>query len=372
MTGRDAYLNACYAMTGLIRDLINGSVPAPETVQALDMQELYEAADRHMLVVAVAMALEKAGIRDPKFIQGLAKALRKSALMDAEMCAVLKRLDEAGIWHMPLKGAVIERDYPRFGMRQMTDRDILIDARRAGDVRDVMTELGFKVTQYGKGADDVYHKPPVSCFEMHRALFAVVHDGRLYAYYKNIEQRLIPEGDGSFGRHFSPEDFYIYLTAHAFKHYDHAGTGLRSLLDAYVYWNAHGAEMDLDYVGAELKKLGIDEFEREFRGLAMDLFGNASLSEKERAMLDDVLLAGVFGNAERGAARGAENAGGRLKYLLKNIFLPMDRIQSSFPFFYKHKILLPLLPFYWFGYALRHHRGRVSAELRALLKKPER
>lgn len=41
-------------------------------------------------------------------------------------------------------------------------------------------------------------------------------------------------GDG-YEKHFSREDFYIYLVAHEYKHYFLGGTSLRSLADTYIY-----------------------------------------------------------------------------------------------------------------------------------------
>ena len=64
-------------------------------------------------------------------------------------------------------------------------------------------------------------------------------------------------GDG-FEKHLSQEDFYLYVTSHEYKHYSAGGTGLRSVLDTYVYLQK--AAPDMDYVTAEAEKLGMAEF----------------------------------------------------------------------------------------------------------------
>ena len=135
--------------------------------------------------------------------------------------------------------------YPKYGMREMSDHDILFDASRAEDVRTMMERLGFRAEHFGTGNHDCYYKKPVLNFEMHRALFGPDHDEKLYAYYKDTKNRLI--GDG-WEKHFSPEDFYPYMTAHEYKHYSVSGTGLRSLLDTYVYLKKE--QLDMDYVTA--------------------------------------------------------------------------------------------------------------------------
>lgn len=70
---------------------------------------------------------------------------------------------------------------------------------------------------------------------MHTSLFYTVHDSKWQEYYKNIRTRLVKDDDNSYGCHFSDADFYIYMTTHEYKHYAHSETGLRSLLDCYVY-----------------------------------------------------------------------------------------------------------------------------------------
>ncbi|HAM14311.1 MAG TPA: hypothetical protein DCP91_00300, partial [Eggerthellaceae bacterium] len=57
-----------------------------------------------------------------------------------------------------------------------------------------------------------------------------------------------------------------------------AGTGLRSLLDVYVWVRAKGGTLDWDRVSGELAKMGLAEFEARNRRLAMRLFGGAELS----------------------------------------------------------------------------------------------
>ena len=57
---------------------------------------------------------------------------------------------------MPMKGAVLKNLYPAYGIREMADRDILIDAGKAESVRDIMKELGFSVEEFNKIYHDCY------------------------------------------------------------------------------------------------------------------------------------------------------------------------------------------------------------------------
>ena len=365
---REEYRKTAEDVIRLASCAVSGVSPDPGRVKEMDTALLREAAEFHLLTAVTAMALESAGVYDPGFTQAKAKAIRKAALMDAEMQALSARLDAAGIWYMPLKGAVVKDCYPVYGMRQMADYDILYDAGRADDMKRIMESLGFTAKRFGAGVHDSFYKEPVCNFEMHRALFGPGHDAKLYAYYRDAEKRLI-RGDGC-ERRLSPEDFYVYMIAHEYKHYSGGGTGIRSLLDTYVYLK--NRTPDMDYVSTETEKLGIREFEEKNRSLSLHLFAGEELTEADRGMLDYVIRSGTFGTVGHRVRNRVDRLGGgahgKARYLLSRAFLPMKTVQSVYPFYYRHKILLPVLAVKRFGRGLTVRRSKMSAELKALAR----
>ena len=208
---------------------------------------------------------------------------------------------------------------------------------------------------------------------MHRALFGPIHGEKPSAYYADVKERLIKDEGNRFGWHFSVEDFYIYITAHEYKHYSYAGTGLRSLLDVYVYLRRFGDAMQWDYVQSEVGKLGLSDFEARNRRLAMNLFSGGHLSADDREMLDYIALSGAYGTIEHSIAKRLKEYGGgkrgKARYLMNRIFLSMESIQSGYPFFYKQRLLLPLLFFYRIGRALSVSWSRVRQELKILTRR---
>ena len=349
----------------LVLYAVNGNTPDSKLVADINLDELYQLACRHMLAATIAPALKAAGIQDKRFSKALEHSALKSSTMDMEMDALFAELEAAGIWYMPLKGIVLQHYYPVYGMRQMSDHDILFDANRADDVKAIMERLGFSVDRFGVSNHDVYHKEPVSNFEMHRELFDSSHES--YEYYKNVEERLL--GDGC-EKHFSPEDFYIYMTAHEYKHYYNSGTGLRSVLDTYMYLQKE--KLDMDYVTAEAGKLGMTEFETANRSLALHLFPDGKLTEADKKMLEYILSSGVYGTfGNRVKNKMKKNGWSKLRYALNRFFVPISRknrdyaaYARQYPFFYKYKILLPLLPFYRTFRALKE--GKFQSEVRAI------
>ena len=234
----------------------------------------------------------------------------------------------------------------------------------------------------GKGNHDVYQKPPVYNFEMHRSLYGRGSDERWVEYYSDIKSRLLsdqPEvvcdavhgasknttanqtesvngGNSSYGYHMSDEDFYIYITSHAYKHYSGSGTGIRTLLDFYAYLNAKEESLDFDYIQTECRKLGIMDFEKCNRRLCRKVFSSQqiydrvsfeqSLSVDEMEMLKYYLSSGVYGTFERMIENRIEKqkkTDGRgklskLTYYWHRVFPGME-LYENYPLLVKRKFL---------------------------------
>ena len=351
-----------YLVSCAVREL----VPAASRVAAMDLDAVYAFAARHMLSAAVAFALERAGVSDGRSRNAIATAQRRAILFQTALEQVKLGLEQAGIWYLPLKGIVLKDLYPGFGMREFADFDILFDAERADAVKEIMEGLGFQVKRYGPGIHDCYSKPPVLNFEMHRELFGASRE-TFRAYYRDVQNRLVGEG---LEKRFAPEDLYLYLLAHMYKHYSVRGTGLRSLLDLYVFLTHE--RLDLDYVAAEAEMLGLGEFEARLRTLALHVFSGDALRDEEREMLGYFVDSGTYGtavhrleNAMRASRRG------RFGYLLHRFLVPVRKTNGNYakfakayPLFYRHRVLLPFLPCYRCLRALRN--GKLRTEGKAL------
>ena len=338
-----------YDMLYLTACAVNGIVPHRENI---DLDNLYAVCKFHSLTAAVAMALESAGAALPnKWREAKAKAIRKNLLLDAEREQILGFMEKSGIWYLPLKGIILKEIYPKAGMRQMADNDILYDSRYQKQVMEYMKGRGYTAESVGKCQHDTYMKPPVYNFELHTRLYNESTDKTIYRYYSDVKSRLVKDADNEYGYHFTDEDFYIFMTVHEHKHYSAGGTGLRSLLDSFVYLWAKGGKLDWSYIGGELDKLGLGEFERRSRALAMKVFSSSELpqlSEDERKMLEYYLLSGTYGTTknhiENNMKKFAEKTGStsKFRFIMRRIFPEIEVYKESYPFFYKHKILLPI------------------------------
>lgn len=329
----------------------------------------------------------------------MAKAVRKVILFDAERARILSFMEQRGIWYLPLKGIILKKFYPSVGMRQMSDNDILFDEAFAEQVREYMVSLGYEVISFGEGNHDVYEKEPVYNFELHRALYGAAHDNNWEQYYRDVKERLIREEGSSYGYHMKPEDFYIYIMCHGYKHYQGGGTGIRTLLDFYVYLESLHSEMDFAYIEKECETLGLSEFEKRNRALCRKVFGDnafaelpaeervpdtaahttkeiitKALSQEELDMLQYYMTSGVYGTFDRrienNVKKYSKNGGSsKLRYVIKRIFPGMETYQY-YPFFYKHKWLLPVCWLYRLLRVVfqRERRERILREADAVRK----
>lgn len=372
---KSEYRHAAYDMIYLAACAVNNRNPNIEAVKNMDIDAVFNISEAHNLTAAVSYGLLSAGINDSRFNEAREKAIRKNILLDADRARIFRRMDEEGIWHMPLKGALLKDWYPKLGMRQMSDNDILFDPSSRETVKRIMEELGFSCEHYGTGCNDAYYHNPVSNFEMHIALFTAASSTTLKNYYSDIKKKLIPDKDNRSLLHFTPEDFYLYLLSHEYKHFSSGGTGVRSLLDTYVFLRRYGNDIDWSYIECEAEKLGLKQFEINNRVLALKLFTLKKLTQENKKALDYYVMSGTYGTIANKARNTVNNKLEnnspikKAEYLFRRLFPPMEHYKVWFPWAYRHKLLLPAA---WLLRIIRAGTSRrvlTSGELKTLRHK---
>ena len=379
MTKHD-YKQHAYYMIYLIRCVLHDQIPKKEKLDKIDLSKLYEVAEKHSLTAITAYALESAGVVDERFTQAKAKSIRKEILFDIERERVLSELEKAEIWYMPLKGIILKEYYPKTGMRQMCDNDILFDKNRIKDVKEIMSDLGFIMKHDDSGHDIIFYKKPVFNFEMHTHLFGTGHSLRISEYYNSVKNRLLKCNDCKYCYHFSTNDCYVYLIAHEYNHFnDYGGTGLRSLVDKYIYLHCLNNILNMSYIEAEMKKLALKDYENVSRNLSNKLFNGLILSEEESSLFDYYLFSGTYGTTRNLIKNKLAKIEGtnhkKIKYSLSRLFVPICKnnakymaFKNQYPTFYNHPVLLPVLPLYRLFFSLYKSRKRITTEIKTLIK----
>lgn len=388
--------SAGWDMLYLVECGANARLPEPDRVAAMDLEKVYALSKRQSLEAIAYMALERVqktafpAIKEEekavlaRWEEDKNKSIRRTMLMDAARAKLFAYLDANKIWHMPLKGAVLCDMYPEFGMRQMSDNDILFDPSFRRQVHDWFVEQGYTVNSYEESNDDEYHKKPIYNFEMHTALFLEKMEPKFARYYCTIKEKLQPAAGKAFEYQMTDEDFYLYLLAHEYKHYSNGGTGLRSLLDVYVFLMAKD-RLDWKYLKKELAELELVDFEKQMRELAKKAFDpkmeKASLSQWELFMLTQLLFSSTYGVAEKfwqSQLRKMQPDGAKIsaavkyKYLKQRLFPGRTDMEmwcrKNAPWFLRHRKFLPAASVWRIVKRVGQKKKAIKVELDAVRK----
>ena len=317
----------------------------------------------------------------------------KNLVQVSERNKLVHLLTEDGIDVLPLKGSVLIDMYPDPSWRQMADLDMLIRADQNHNVRAHMERLSYTTKIFDSGKDDCYDLPPFLHVEMHREL---VPSGSpipgLSDYYVDPWRRAVPgaASDAQPGSaneqtahlyHFSWDDYYLFLLAHFYRHFQVGGSGIRNVMDIHVFLQNHKQDLHEEYLAAELEKLHMTDFRTDMEARAERWFGAATESQsapetqqdtyeqtpvhRHREDIDYLLFSsGAYGlvsySMDFALNRQAEEHRSKLttglSYLQKIVFPNYDYMMLSYPWMTgAPRASLPLLWVYRIA-----HRGWTS------------
>lgn len=353
--------------------------------EGVDMERLLALAKDQSMNALAAHPLRKA-LEAEAFLpwkKSMEKAMRKNILLDAERRSLCAEMEKRGIWYMCLKGSVLKDLYPTMDMRQMSDQDILYDEKRREEVRELFLARGYRQEEGKEDSHhDTYHKEPVYNIEMHHTLIEEGDDILMAKYYRDIKTRLIQDRPDGFAYHFTDEDFYVYMTAHAYRHYVERGIGIRALADIYVY-DSKKPDLDWTYIEAECARLGMKDYEAVSRSLSRKLFADDAVPELTPQERD--LLIYSFDAGTHGSEAGFINhelkqmgKGGRISFWTKVRFLFRRLFPSLEWMMQKNKKLRKhpwMIPFAWIGRLFRgafRRRDHTVKELRYIMDTEEK
>ena len=324
------------------------------------------------LLSAAAFALEMITELPHGLDQVKKKAIRKIALFDIERSKILADFEKHSIRYCPLKGIILKQCYPKLGMREMSDNDILCDPSRMTEIKAIMEAHGYTCTDFGHYCHDSYTKPPTLEFEMHRALFNEDEMPQLAEAFRDIHSRLIGEGCA---RQMTDGDFYLYTICHMYKHHIHNGTGLRNLADIAAYTKHHDLSPYRAYLDDALDALGLSDFERRIRELALCLFSGGEPDQPQEELLLALAEAGVYGNEDTAydnriarSLHGDYSRRSKLRYYGRRIIPDQDFLKKSYPFVYRHRVLYPLLILYRPIRGILTHPKGILREIRKVAR----
>ena len=317
------------------------NAPAPALPDGIDLKELVRLAARQSIANILCYALEGKDLPDEisgKLRELKNKAILREATQEMELRAIRAAFTERGIKFMPLKGVIIKHLYPTPDMRSMGDIDFLFDPARAEEVREIMQGLGYepKGDEDGNNTVDVYWKKPIMNIEMHRALIG--RPARWAPLFADAWERAEAVGPCEYA--MTKEEFYVFLAAHFTKHYVGCGTGIRSVLDLWVYRTRN--TLDEAYLAQRFDALGLSEFVKNAEALGEVWFGGRESTPLLDGMAEFVVSGGTYGEKATLLLVNAKDAPtAKREYFLRRLFPPRARMQILFPVLEKTPVLLP-------------------------------
>ena len=369
----------------LIQCSLSEKKPDENLLTQANFSQIFKICQKHKIAALTDISVQKLGsdiISDDmkkKFRNRTLNTQRTNILFEAEKENIFDMLEENKIWYLPLKGCVIKDCWEQPELREHADIDILFDNRYTDKVRSLMESMGYVTEDFGKNHHDTYLKKPVYNFEMHRTLFEA-RDETAYEYYKDIKNKLLPVNSKNYEYQFSNEDFYIYFIAHAVKHINNGGTGLRTLIDIYLY--LENTPLDFDYIQNQLSLMNISNEESKLRKLSQKIlsaeipFSINLLDESEREFLDFIVSSGAYGTIEHLIQNRMSDISENKNYSFKNkfvywcrrIFIVPPDYKTRYPHLYKNKFSRSFINIIRFANGLTSKRKDLIKEFKMVRK----
>ncbi len=331
----------------LVASAINGTKPCVQ-IDSSDWQEIIDFAKKQSVLNIIAYACENLSEKpDAKTMKFLKEFRMQKIVVEAqqeiEFCDAMDKLEEMGAKHMPLKGYIVKNLYPSPDMRTMGDLDLLIEKEKCDEIVSAFVADGFTSCAEGDLHSNVERGN--AYIEFHRSMVNEKHE-TLYGYFGNGFHRAKLADGYSCRYELTHEDLYIFLIAHVAKHYRYGGTGIRSLLDLYVYRKAY-PDMDYDYISAELEKIGLRIFGEKVEKIADNWFSGNFNGEYD-TVSSYIVSGGVYGdenaplliefiNESQGSIKTT-----KIKKWFETVLPGKELMTTRYPILKKFIFLLPL------------------------------
>ena len=339
-----------HPLTDLLRAFVLGEKP-----EAADPAVLIPAAQMQNLLPLLAYMNKKHRLfSDENTNAVLNRQLRQTIFLHNQRYAAFEELStalsEQGIDHLPVKGWYLRHLYEVPELRTFGDIDVLIRREDRQRVHALMVSMGFSVQTdweptytYRRGAE---------LYELHTNLMEASLDGRsdLPAYFADAWSHAHVVS----GRRFEPEKsfHFLYTLCHLAKHLYAGGAGLRMYLDAALFLQRHGRELDWEGIRREMAALKLPEFLDTVLTCCESWFGVTAGCDFHRSEAADELLtytldADLFGKLRDNSVVQMRNrretaaSGGKVSAVKRILFPPYEALVKRYTYIEGKKWLIP-------------------------------
>lgn len=350
--------------------LENRTVHLDRAVSGEQWAQVFAMARAHQVLPMILQAVygsEAAQSIPPQLAQLCRQQTRKLVMLQTVKTAgflpVLEALRQAGVQPLVVKGLVCRNLYPYPDQRLSSDEDLLVMPEQMGLCHRILTELGFVTENALTDFEVTYTQSNGPVYlEVHQSLFPPESGayGGLNRFFADAHARSVLLEDIPTLEY---TDHLFYLICHSFKHFLHAGFGLRQVCDVVLFANRYGGQVDWQRLYGNCVRIRAEKFAGALfrigqKHLTFD-WQQAHyppvwqrISVEEGPMLADLLDSGVYGSADQNrlhssnmtlSAVEAQNWGRTgNRGLLKSLFPDAKSLQGRYPYLKAHPALLPV------------------------------
>lgn len=347
------------ALLALLKDAMRGVTPSPETTALLracpDVEGLLKKAELHNILPLVGPLVLEAL---PEYADGggLRSHIRKRAISQAmatgALCGICEELEARGIPYLVVKGGACRALYPRPEQRPSTDEDILVPPEYISAAEEILVSQGFAPGQ--REGQVLHFASPLLHVELHRYL--TEEEVLEQEFQRAMEAPAWFSVDGKRLRTLPPQEHFLFLAVHFYKHFLTGGVGIRQAADMVLMARQPGICWPrvwscLQELGIHRLICGVLEIGISYLGLAEEIPEIPpvlrEMSPGPEPLLEDMLDAGVFGGStmERKhsslVTMGAAQGKGEKSSLLGTVFPGEAQLSGRYPWLKGRPWLLP-------------------------------
>jgi len=397
----------------LIRQLIAwaamGAAGHPVACADADWPELVRlAAQQHVLpLIACAVKHAKDETCPPQIREMLDGIVRRTSaeqmIRRQRILCLMKRMEEAGMDVLMLKGYAVAADYAHPECRDSADVDLLIDAGQEKKAITFLKAQGFSVEPRAVTSQHVVCvHPQYGKLELHVSLYAELVREVWFCNTQTLvceQPVLISTPDGAC-KALGYTDHLIFLTLHMIKHFIEGGLTIRMMLDIALFFSHHAQRIDAGRFWKAMRDL---QYETLVNSILWLMIRDAGFSkacfpgiaqqapEQMDELLNDLALGGYMGALQKESRYDAgmeynrrrmlrkKNAMQYRAYMLrwkirtagKYMFMSYERLAGVYPWMRKAAALYPFVFLYQaFAYPVSKIRsGIMKTEVRCELTK---
>ena len=361
-----------------------------------EWHKLYDAAVQHKIEPIVydtlwqnyAFCGKDAMLRQLWRQRAMIQASRQAA-RSVRIVTVAAALKREKIPYVLVKGLLCRQLYTKPDLRISGDEVLYISLTDREKCHRVLRESGLKPVADMQEGDVTHWGDPGTGLhiELHTSLFD--SNGRREEMWMNkmfhaqLAHRVAVEVPGGSVDTFDPTIHFVFLVAHALKHFLTGGFGIRTLCDIVSFAQQYAGQIDVHQASRLLEQIHARVFVDQIFAVGQRWMGfdpaaagwQYICTPDPEPLLLDSLDAGVYGQSSMSRKHSAglvlqsvekENAG---VHLARVLFPDRESMQAKYPGLKEHPALLPV---YWarrlgkYGTEVLRGRGKENSPLESI------